>query len=100
LPRLGSEFLPELNEGALYMTFTLPANSSLTEGRKLVPRITQLLEGAPQVQSVLSQLGRPEDGTDAKLANNLEFFVKLRPTDQWPRETPTLRRLLDMHHAP
>ena len=37
LPRLGSEFLPELNEGALYMTFTLPANSSLTEGRKLVP---------------------------------------------------------------
>ncbi|MGZ3481653.1 MAG: efflux RND transporter permease subunit, partial [Myxococcaceae bacterium] len=83
LPRLGSEFLPELNEGALYMTFTLPANSSLTEGRKLVPRITQLLESAPQVESALSQLGRPEDGTDAKLANNLEFFVKLRPPDQW-----------------
>jgi cobalt-zinc-cadmium resistance protein CzcA len=79
LPRLGSEFLPELNEGALYMTFTLPPNSSLTEGRKLVPRITQLLQRAPQVESVLSQLGRPEDGTDAKLANNLEFFVKLTP---------------------
>ncbi|HZJ53188.1 MAG TPA: efflux RND transporter permease subunit, partial [Myxococcaceae bacterium] len=96
LPRLGSEFLPELNEGALYMTFTLPANSSLTEGRKLVPRITQLLEGAPQVESVLSQLGRPEDGTDAKLANNLEFFVKLTPPDRWPRETPTLGSVLDV----
>ncbi|MGZ6164000.1 MAG: efflux RND transporter permease subunit, partial [Myxococcaceae bacterium] len=96
LPRLGSEFLPELNEGALYMTFTLPANSSLTEGRKLVPRITQLLESAPQVESALSQLGRPEDGTDAKLANNLEFFVKLRPPDQWPRQTPTLGSVLDV----
>ena len=96
LPRLGSEFLPELNEGALYMTFTLPPNSSLTEGRKLVPRITQLLEGAPQVESVLSQLGRPEDGTDAKLANNLEFFVKLTPPDRWPAETPTLGSVLDV----
>ncbi len=96
LPRLGSEFLPELNEGALYMTFTLPANSSLTEGRKLVPRITRLLESAPQVESALSQLGRPEDGTDAKLANNLEFFVKLRPPDQWPRQTPTLGSVLDV----
>jgi cobalt-zinc-cadmium resistance protein CzcA len=96
LPRLGSEFLPELNEGALYMTFTLPANSSLSEGRKLVPRITQLLESAPQVESVLSQLGRPEDGTDAKLANNLEFFVKLRPPDQWPRGTPTLGSVLEV----
>jgi len=96
LPRLGSEFLPELNEGALYMTFTLPANSSLTEGRKLVPRITQLLQGAPQVESVLSQLGRPEDGTDPKLANNLEFFVKLTPPDRWPRQTPTLGSVLDV----
>ena len=96
LPRLGSEFLPELNEGALYMTFTLPANSSLTEGRKLVPRITQLLQSAPQVESVLSQLGRPEDGTDPKLANNLEFFVKLTPPDRWPRETPTLGSVLEV----
>jgi len=96
LPRLGSEFLPELNEGALYMTFTLPANSSLTEGRKLVPRITRLLQSAPQVESVLSQLGRPEDGTDPKLANNLEFFVKLVPPDRWPRETPTLGSVLDV----
>jgi cobalt-zinc-cadmium resistance protein CzcA len=90
IPSLGSEFLPELNEGALYMTFTLPSNISLTEGRKLVPQITRLISKAPQVESVLSQLGRPEDGTDATLPNNLEFFVRLKPPHQWPKETPTL----------
>jgi len=90
LPRLGSEFLPDLNEGALYMTFTLPSNVSLTEGRKLVPRLISLVSSAPQVESVLSQLGRPEDGTDATLPNNLELFVRLKPPEQWPRETPAL----------
>lgn len=90
LPRLGSEFLPELNEGALYMTFTLPSNISLTEGRKLVPTITKLIEKNPQVDDVLSQLGRPEDGTDATLTNNLEFFVKLKSPADWPPETPEL----------
>ncbi len=90
VPRLGSEFLPELNEGALYMTFTLPSNISLTHARKLVPKLNKLISAQPQVDAVLSQLGRPEDGTDATLTNNLEFFVRLKPPDQWPKETPTL----------
>jgi cobalt-zinc-cadmium resistance protein CzcA len=90
LPRLGSEFLPELNEGALYITLTLPSNISLNEGRRLVPKITHILEKAPQIDAVLSQLGRPEDGTDATLTNNLEFFVKLKSPKQWPKETPRL----------
>jgi cobalt-zinc-cadmium resistance protein CzcA len=88
--RLGSEFLPELNEGALYMTFTLPSNVSLSEGRRLVPRLTGLISSQPQVEAVLSQLGRPEDGTDATLTSNLEFFVKLKPASQWPKSTPEL----------
>lgn len=88
--RLGSEFLPELNEGALYMTFTLPSNISLSDGRKLVPKLTALISDKPQVESVMSQLGRPEDGTDATLTNNLEFFVKLKPASQWPKDTPEL----------
>ena len=94
LPRMGSEFLPDLNEGGLYMTFTLPSNVSLSEGRKLVPRLTQLIRQAPQVDGVLSQLGRPEDGTDATLTNNLEFFVKLKPPEQWPRATPDLASVI------
>ncbi|MGV3625836.1 MAG: efflux RND transporter permease subunit [Archangium sp.] len=88
--RLGSEFLPELNEGALYMTFTLPSNISLTEGRKLVPGIVQRVEKSPAVDAVLTQIGRPEDGTDPKLPNNLEIFVKLKPASQWPQDMRTL----------
>jgi heavy metal efflux system protein len=83
LPRLGSEFLPALNEGALYVTFTLPGNMSLSEGRKLTPKLKSLLERTPEVTEVLSQLGRPEDGTDATLPSNLEIFVKLKPLDEW-----------------
>jgi cobalt-zinc-cadmium resistance protein CzcA len=90
LPRLGSEFLPELNEGALYMTFSLPPNISLTEGRRLVPALTKLISADPHVDSVLSQLGRPEDGTDPKLTNNLEFFVRLQPPSRWPVGTHDL----------
>src|SRR5207248_6892995 len=50
----------------------------------------------PEVEEVLSQLGRPEDGTDATLTNNLEFFVKLRPPAQWPPEARTLAGVI--HH--
>ena len=90
LSRQGSEFLPELNEGSLYITFTLPSNISLDEGRTLVPRITHILGANPEVDSILSQLGRPEDGTDPTLTNNLEFFVRLTPPDRWPAGIETL----------
>ncbi|MFO0592094.1 MAG: CusA/CzcA family heavy metal efflux RND transporter [Polyangiaceae bacterium] len=92
--RIGSEFLPELNEGALYVTFTLPKNTSLTEGRALTPRIKSILKRTPEVTSLLSQLGRPEDGTDAKLPNNLEIFVKLKPLHEWRKDKPLLDDLV------
>jgi len=91
----GSEFLPELNEGSLYLTITLPPNTSLTEGRRMVPVMNAIIDRFPQVESRVSHLGRPEDGTDPKLANNLEIFVKLRPMAEWPHETPTLGALTD-----
>ncbi len=94
VPTLGSEFLPELNEGALYMTFTLPSNISLTEGRRLVPDVIAGLQNQPTVSAVLSQLGRPEDGTDPKLNNNLEVFVKLKPPNQWPSKITTLAEVI------
>ena len=93
LPRLGSEFLPELNEGALYVTFTLPGNISLTSGRRLVPRIRECLARTPEVTEVMTQIGRPEDGTDPTLPNNLEMFVKLKPMSEWRRGK---RRLEDL----
>ncbi len=94
LPKLGSEFLPELNEGGLYMTFTLPTNSSLTEGRKLVPEVVKKVDHHPAVAAVLTQLGRPEDGTDPKLPNNLEIFVKLKPAEEWPKDMRALGDVL------
>ena len=90
----GSEFLPELNEGAMYLTFTLPSNASLTEGRRLEPVLARIIDRFPQVETRLSQLGRPEDGTDPTLPNNLEFLVKLKPATQWPADTPTLVALM------
>ncbi|HEX7838448.1 MAG TPA: CusA/CzcA family heavy metal efflux RND transporter [Kofleriaceae bacterium] len=95
-PRLGTEFLPELNEGALYVTYTLPPTISLTEGRKLTPAITQLMRrDIPEITELLSQLGRPEDGTDPTLLNNLEVFVKLRPMAQWRSQIHTLDDIVE-----
>src|SRR6266571_3043956 len=94
LPRLGSEFLPELNEGALYVTYTLPGNISLTAGRKLVPLLKERMRRTPEVTELMSQLGRPEDGTDPTLANNLEIFVKLRPMSAWRSSMRSLNDLV------
>lgn len=96
-PRLGSEFLPELNEGSLYVTFTLPASISLTEGRALTPKITALMkQGLPEVTELLTQLGRPEDGTDPTLPSNLEVFVKLRPMKEWRPQIKTLEDVIEV----
>jgi cobalt-zinc-cadmium resistance protein CzcA len=91
----GSEFLPELNEGALYITFTLPSNASLNEGRRMVPVISAILKEFPEVEAQMSQLGRPEDGTDPSMPSNLEFFVRLKPMSEWPKDVPTLGALID-----
>jgi len=94
-PRLGSEFLPELNEGSLYVTFTTPATYSLSEGRKLAPKIKRLmLKNMPEIEELLTQLGRPEDGTDPTLQNNFEVFVKLKPMSEWTRHH-TLDEMID-----
>lgn len=93
--RLGSEFLPPLNEGSVYVTFTLPSNISLNEGRRLVPPLLATFQRFPEVLSVISQLGRPEDGTDPKLNNNLEFFLKLKPPAQWPPGVETIDDVIE-----
>lgn len=99
LAKRGSEFLPELNEGALYLTFTLPSNVSLTEGRRLAPAITKIVDAFPEVEARVSQLGRPEDGTDPTMSNNLEMFVKLKPATEWGPDAPTLGALIAKMNA-
>jgi cobalt-zinc-cadmium resistance protein CzcA len=93
----GSEFLPELNEGALYLTFALPSNVSTTEGRRLAPTLAGVIEKIPEVDGLMWHLGRPEDGTDPKLANNLEVFVKLKPASAW--SVPDLSSLVAKMNA-
>src|SRR5262249_43178405 len=71
---LGLEFLPKLEEGNLWVRATLPATISLDEGNGYVNRMRQVIGSFPEVESVVSQHGRPDDGTDAAGFFNAEFF--------------------------
>jgi len=82
---LGLEFLPHLEEGNLWIRATMPPSISLDEANKYVNRIRLVIKGFPEVETVISQNGRPDDGTDATGFFNAEFFVPLRPFDTWRR---------------
>ncbi|WP_022719784.1 efflux RND transporter permease subunit, partial [Rhodopseudomonas sp. B29] len=81
---LGLEFLPKLEEGNLWIRATLPPTISLTEGNGYVNQMRKLIASFPEVESVVSQHGRPDDGTDAAGFFNAEFFAPLKPVSQWP----------------
>ncbi len=81
--RLGSEFLPTLEEGNLWIRATMPPTISLEAGMPIVNRIREILLTHPEVVTVVSQHGRPDDGSDAAGFFNAEFFVPLKPFDQW-----------------
>ena len=81
---LGLEFLPKLEEGNLWIRATLPPTISLTEGNAYVNEMRKLIREQPEVESVVSQHGRPDDGTDAAGFFNAEFFAPLKPADEWP----------------
>jgi cobalt-zinc-cadmium resistance protein CzcA len=82
---LGLEFLPHLEEGNFWIRATLPASSSLAAGEPYVARMREVMLQFPEVERVVSQHGRPDDGTDPSGFFNAEFFVPLKPFDQWPR---------------
>jgi cobalt-zinc-cadmium resistance protein CzcA len=85
LPLLGLEFLPKLEEGNFWIRATLPPSISLEEANGYVNRMRRLIKSYPEVITVISQNGRPDDGTDATGFFNAEFFVPLKPFDAWPR---------------
>src|SRR6476619_4881345 len=80
---LGLEFLPKLEEGNLWIRATLPSTISLEEGNTYVNRMRRLVSTFPEVESVVSQQGRPDDGTDAAGFFNAELFVPLKPVTEW-----------------
>jgi heavy metal efflux system protein len=81
---LGLEFLPKLEEGNLWIRATLPPTISLQEGNSYVNEMRKLIASRPEVVSVVSQHGRPDDGTDAAGFFNAEFFAPLKPAKEWP----------------
>src|SRR4051794_3156611 len=81
---LGLEFLPKLEEGNLWIRATLPPTISLQEGNVYVNEMRRIIRSRPEVESVVSQHGRPDDGTDAAGLFNAEFFAPLKPVSEWP----------------
>ncbi|MBC3937036.1 efflux RND transporter permease subunit [Undibacterium sp. CY7W] len=83
LPRIGTEFLPALEEGNLWIRATMPATISLDAGMDKVNRMRHILKDHSEVVTVISQHGRPDDGSDASGFYNVELFVPLKPFDEW-----------------
>ncbi|MGN2252968.1 efflux RND transporter permease subunit [Frateuria sp. GZRe12] len=82
-PAIGAEFMPHLDEGALWVRATMPYTISFDESARITPQIRDILHSFPEVTTVASELGRPDDGTDATGFFNVEFYVALKPYDQW-----------------
>jgi len=83
--RLGGEFMPKLEEGNMYVRATMPNSISYSYASQLADQMRAIFKRHPEVTTVISQLGRPDDGTDPTSYFNCEFIVGLKPFDQWPR---------------
>ncbi|WP_219216576.1 efflux RND transporter permease subunit [Variovorax boronicumulans] len=82
-PRLGSEFLPKLDEGNIWLTVTLPTSASLDTTKQVERLVRGKLFDYTEVAHVIAQAGRPDDGSDPKGPNNLEILVDLKPRGEW-----------------
>jgi cobalt-zinc-cadmium resistance protein CzcA len=95
VPLIGAEFMPHLDEGALWVRATMPYTISFDESAKIAPKVRAILRGFPEVTMVSSELGRPDDGTDPTGFFNVEFFVGLKPYSQWTGPYHTKAALIE-----
>ncbi|HET8765456.1 MAG TPA: efflux RND transporter permease subunit, partial [Rhodanobacter sp.] len=95
VPRIGAEFMPKLDEGALWVRATMPYTISFQKAAEITPKIRAVLRSFPVVTTVTSELGRPDDGTDSTGFFNVEFFVGLKPYSQWGAQYPSKQALID-----
>jgi cobalt-zinc-cadmium resistance protein CzcA len=93
---VGGEFMPKLEEGNLWVRATLPVDISFETSSTLADGIRQVLRSFPVVTHVVSQMGRPDDGTDVTTFNNIEFLVQLEPERDWPRGLTKPRLVQEM----
>ncbi|MBS0416955.1 MAG: efflux RND transporter permease subunit [Proteobacteria bacterium] len=96
---LGLEFLPKLEEGNFWIRATMPMSISLEESNGYVNKMRRIIGGFPEVQTAISQHGRPDDGTDATGFFNAEFFVPLKPFDTWPAGITKEKLTAQLTHA-
>jgi cobalt-zinc-cadmium resistance protein CzcA len=97
--RLGSEFLPELNEGTIWVNVRLPASVSNEEATRILSSIRKTLRSVPEVRTTVSKAGQPEDGTDPKTISMAEVFVDLKPPEQWRKGMTREKLIEEMDHA-
>jgi cobalt-zinc-cadmium resistance protein CzcA len=83
--RLGGEFLPKLEEGNIWARATLPLTTSLSNADEVAGGVRRVFQSFPEVTNVVSQTGRPDDGSDTTGFFNIEFSVDLKPQEKWPR---------------
>jgi cobalt-zinc-cadmium resistance protein CzcA len=95
IPRIGAEFMPQLDEGALWVRATMPYTISYDESAKITPQIRQVLKSFPEVTTVASELARPDDGTDSTGFFNVEFYVGLKPYSEWTDAYRTKAKLIE-----
>jgi cobalt-zinc-cadmium resistance protein CzcA len=82
-PLLGSEFLPKLDEGNIWLTINLPPATALDKTKEIEQQVRAILRTYPEVHNIATQVGRPDDGTDPKGPNNLEVMADLNPRTGW-----------------
>jgi heavy metal efflux system protein len=97
--RLGSEFLPELNEGTIWVNLRLPASISNDEATRVLRTVRKALLKVPEVRTVVSKAGQPEDGTDPKTISMAEVFVDLKPPEEWRKDLTKEQVIDDMDRA-
>jgi cobalt-zinc-cadmium resistance protein CzcA len=95
IPRIGAEFMPQLDEGALWVRATMPYTISYDESAKITPQIRAVLKSFPEVTTVASELARPDDGTDSTGFFNVEFYVGLKPYSEWTGAYRTKTKLIE-----
>lgn len=95
----GSEFIPKLNEGAIYVRATLPNSVNLEESKRLAEEMKARLRQFEEVKFVLNQVGRPNDGTDPTGFFNIEFHIQLYPEKEWKRKIKKEELIQEMRQA-
>src|SRR5258708_8601142 len=83
MPKVGPEFLAEMNEGDIHITVTMPSSVSLERGAQVLRETRLALLKFPEVRDVLTEQGHPEDGTDDEAPNQAETFVMRKPESEW-----------------